>query len=266
MSTEAVAYPRPARLEVLPEPDEVRSLDWDVSSAPTLGIYGFDSRDIRSRAFNLLRSRLARLLEKNNWRTVGIVSATPGAGKSFVSSNLSAALSRLPGWQVYLFDLDLRRSTVAPNFAFKPELGINSYLSGQVDSLKPVGLRIAGENLFIFPSVASMGSSAELVAGNRMGRIIADMSRLPPRAVSICDLPPVFANDDAAIVVSSLDAYLLIVEEGRTTKKQIKDSISILSPAICAGTILNRYAGGIVGDEYGYGYGNTQSYNTYYKS
>jgi Mrp family chromosome partitioning ATPase len=228
-----------------------------------LGIYGFDSRDIRSRSFNLLRSRLARLLEQNDWCTVGIVSATPGAGKSFVSCNLSAAFSRLPEWQVYLFDLDLRRSAVASNFLLQPEYGIDRYLSGDVDGLASIGLRIGHEDLVVFPSIASMSYSAELVAGDRMKRVFHDMRRLPRRVVSICDLPPVFANDDAAIVVSSLDAYLLIVEEGRTTKKQIRDTIGILSPAICAGTVLNRYAGGILSDDYGNSGG--QAYGSYFK-
>jgi Mrp family chromosome partitioning ATPase len=263
MITKETSHAGPATSAILPHPFQVRSISWDVSNAPKLGIYGFDSRDIRSRSFNLLRSRLARLLEKNDWRTIGVVSATPGAGKSFISCNLSAALSRLPEWQVYLFDLDLRRSAVASNFALEPETGIDRYLSGGIDDLAPVGMRIDHEDLIVFPSVASLSSSAELVAGDRMKRVIDEMRQLPPRVVSICDLPPVFANDDAAIVVGSLDAYLLIVEEGRTTKKQIRDTIGLLSPAICAGTVLNRYAGGIVSDDYGYGEG--QSFGSYFK-
>jgi Mrp family chromosome partitioning ATPase len=263
MISNTVANSAPAALEVLPHPSQVESIDWDVSNAGALGIYGFDSRDIRSRSFNLLRSRLVRLLEKNGWRTLGVVSATPGAGKSFISCNLAAAFSRLPDWQVYLFDLDLRRSAVAANFGLHPKNGINCYLSGEIQSLSSVGLKIDREDLVVFPSVASMSSSAELVAGDRMKRVYQDMHRLPARVVSICDLPPVFANDDAAIVVGSLDAYLLIIEGGRTTKKQIKDTIAILSPAVCAGTILNRYAGGIGSDDYGYG--DNQAYSSYFK-
>jgi protein-tyrosine kinase len=78
---------------------------------------------------------------------------------------------------------------------------------------------------------------------------------VPDNAVVICDLPPVFANDDAAIVAAQLDAYLLVVEDGRSTRKQIRDSIKVLSPTPCAGVVLNRYHGGLVSDAYGYSYG-----------
>mgnify|MGYP003581462716 CR=1 FL=1 len=53
-------------------------------------------------------------------------------------------------------------------------------------------------------------------------------------------------------------------QEGRTTPKQVKDTLNLLAPAVCAGSILNRYKAGLIGDDYGYGYGHHQSYGEYY--
>ena len=240
------------------QPHRARPFSWSIEQGKALGIYGFDSRDIRSRPFNLLRSRILKLNRAHGWRIFGVVSATPGVGKSFVASNMAAALSRTPSLTTYLMDLDLRRGSIAENFRFQPEMGIRAYLEEEENSF---GLCVPeGERLLIVPTDASRSHSAELLATERMEQLVQAVRGLPKETIVICDLPPVFANDDAAIVASKLDAYLLVVEDGRSTKKQIRDSIKVLSPAPCAGVVLNRYHGGVVSDSYGYSYGATGSY------
>lgn len=248
----------------LPPLDEIPTIQWDSSLAESNGVVAFDSRNIKSRPFNLLRARILNLMNAHGWRSMGVVSATPGAGKSFVSCNMAAALSRSPGKTVYLVDLDLRRSTIARNFGLEATEGLNGYLAGKVQDLSSVGKRLDGEDLVLVPSFPSRNDSAQLLAGESMKRLMQGFSSLPPESYVICDLPPVFANDDAAIAVTKLDAYVLVVEDGRTTKKQIRDAINILSPARCAGTILNRFHGGLINDDFGYGYGHSSAYGDYY--
>ena len=52
---------------------------------------------------------------------------------------------------------------------------------------------------------------------------------------------------------------------GQTTGKQVRESIELLKPARCIGTVLNRYQGGIA-DDYGYGYGDPYGLKNYYRS
>lgn len=250
---------------VLPRLDEVAHFEWDAQKAKVLGIYGFDSRDMRSRPFNLLRSRLFRLRRAHGWRLFGVVSAGPGVGKSFVATNLAAALSRSPDATTYLVDLDLRRGSVAENFGCSAVNGLRQYLEHETDTLVDAGLCPQGEKLILIPTDASKTHSAELLAGERMNALFDDMRSHSMSSMFICDLPPVFANDDAAIVTAKLDAYLLLVEDGRTTRKQVRDSVNALAPATCAGIVLNRYNGGLVSDSYGYGYGESSAYGDYYK-
>lgn len=239
------------------------------ATVPTTGlldkhIYGLNSRDQRSRPFNLLRSQVLKAARAHNWRVIGVTSATPRVGKSFIASNLAAALARTPDMHTYLFDMDLRRSSLAEYFGLTGEVGIADYLDGQIDDLSAVARDVEGERLTIFPSFSNQLHSAELLANARMEQLIADMRRLPDDSFCICDLPPVFANDDAVVMTQKIDAYLLVVEEGVTTRKQVTDTVRLLQPAPCIGTVLNRYQGGIMGDDYGYGYGQSQKYAEYY--
>ena len=91
-------------------------------------IHGFDSRNASSRTFNLIRSKLVSLYRERAWRTLGIVSATPDVGKSFISANLAAVMSRDPRFETYLMDLDLRRATIRDIFGIETHEGIVEYL------------------------------------------------------------------------------------------------------------------------------------------
>jgi protein-tyrosine kinase len=228
------------------------------------GVFGFNSHDSRSRPFNLLRAQVLKIMQANGWRTLGITSATPSVGKSFIASNLSASLARIPEVQTLLFDLDFRRGSIARTFEIDSESGVESFLSGQIDSLNQVAYEVSGTNLTIFPSFLTKLSSAELLSGPRMRNLMHAMKAFSDGVICICDLPPAFANDDAAIALREMDAYLLVVEEGRTTARQVRDAIQLLSPAPCLGTVLNRYVGGLGTDDYGFGYGSKNAYDAYY--
>ena len=78
----------------------------------------------------------------------------------------------------------------------------------------------------------------------------------------IVDLPPVFASDDTLLTAARLDGYLLVVEYGRNTAEQVRESLRLLDPTPCLGTILNRYKGGLF-DAYGYGYGDPYGLKNY---
>ncbi|MGK6321939.1 CpsD/CapB family tyrosine-protein kinase [Sphingomonas sp. DT-51] len=249
--------------ETMPSLDDSVAFAWNSAEAKQRGIYGFDSRDVRSRPFNMLRSRLLKLQRHKGWRLFGIVSATPAVGKSFCATNLAAALSRTPGLDTYLVDLDLRRGSIAHNFGVSVEQGMRDYLEGDVESLRALARHPEGERLVILPTDRAAAHSAELLASAKMTQVIAAMRAVTTPSIFLCDLPPVFANDDATIVTTKLDAFILVVEEGRTTKKQVKDALHVLDQAPCAGVVLNRFDGGLLADSYGYGYG--AGYADYYK-
>lgn len=238
--------------------------DRNVDTESCTGIFGFNSRDRRSRPFNLLRTQVMKIMQARNWKIIGVTSATPRVGKTFMATNLAASLSRIPDTRTLLFDLDLRRGSVAERFGIAEGQGINAYLSGEIDSLDGTAYKVTHSGLTIYPSFPSTDSSAELLAGERMRGLIAAMRALPDNVICICDLPPAFANDDAAILMQSIDAYLLVVEEGVTTANHVRDAIDLLKPSPCIGTVLNRYNGGIGSSDYGFGYATQKYYDSYY--
>jgi len=226
-------------------------------------IVGLNSRDSRSRAFNLLRTSILKVLDAGEApHLIGITSATPAAGKSFISANLALSLAKVAEGAVVLVDLDLRRGSIASELGLEPARGIRDFLAGNA-RLQQVGLRVEGLPLTVLATNPASQESAELLVGARFLDLLRTLRALPAHTMVLFDLPPVFANDDAMLSVKHLDGYILVVDSSETSKGHVKEALAMLSPSPCIGTVLNRYKGGML-DRYGYGYG-AGAYGKYYE-
>lgn len=225
-------------------------------------IIGLESHDERARAFNLLRSQLLKDTAESSVRVIGVTSATPSAGKSFVSLNLAAALSKITDRKVLVCDFDLRRGSIREALEVEAPHDVSEYLRGELPDWRSAVFRIAESDLYVLPCVKRMRRSGELLTSQRFEDLIAGLRDLPPDIMVICDLPPVFASDDALLTAAHLDSYILVVEYGRNTEGQVREAMAMLSPTPCLGTILNRYRGGFF-DAYGYGYGDLYGIKNY---
>jgi len=245
---------------VFPTRVQAEEIPWSGAVGRSRLVHGFDSRNASSRSFNLIRSKLVALQRERGWRMLGVVSATPNVGKSFISANLAAAMSRDPRFQTYLLDLDLRRGTIRHIFDISPESSLVDYLEGSVPSDILHGFVPKGQDLIIIPSAAGEVHSAELLAGERATALFRAMRNSDERNYFICDLPPVFANDDASIIMESLDGYVIVAQDGKTTAREVEAAADMLGHERLAGVVLNKYRGGLVSE----GYGIEERYAQYY--
>ena len=271
MTDRSIAAATPLRAEpgapdaarpLLTPHDALRSLELSREDLDDRSIVGFNSRDSRSRPFHLLRTQVTRIMARNSWRMIGITSATPGAGKTFTSVNLAAALAPTAEATVLLCDLDLRRGSIAEMLRVPRQPGVGDYLDGSVDDLRDVALRINDSHLVVLPTTPSHASSSELLATPRFRTLMSRLRAMPDNTRIVCDLPPAFASDDAMLSMQELDAYLMVVDHGTTTARQVEETVRLLDPVPCLGAILNRYQGGFA-DPYGYGYGDTYGIKSY---
>ena len=245
---------------VFPMRAQAEEFPWSGATARRQLVHGFDSRNASSRSFNLIRSKLVALQRERGWRMIGVVSAAPNVGKSFVSANLAAAMSRDPRFQTYLLDLDLRRGTLKDIFGINPENSLIDYLESSVSGEALHGFIPQGQELIIIPSETGEVHSAELLAGERAAELFRAMRNSDERNFFVCDLPPVFANDDASIIMESLDGYVIVAQDGKTTPREVEAAADMLGHERLAGVVLNKYRGGLVSE----GYGIEERYAQYY--
>ena len=226
---------------------------------PSSALIGFSERDIRVRPFKLLRTLLGRQLAGEGYKVIGVTSPSPNAGKSFLASNLAAAMSRVASDKIVLADFDFQRATIAELFGIVDPPGITEYLAREIEGLPSIIRSVEDTNLFIAPCLLGADNFVELLAGERLVELIASLRAFADDGIVICDLPPLFVSDDALLVSQHLDGIVMVVEQGVTTKKQLETALEMIYPTKLVGTVFNRYKGAL-GNPYGY----DGSYGVYY--
>jgi len=223
-------------------------------------LVALSEHDIHARAFKLLRTTLNRQVNEHGYQVIGVTSCTPNAGKSFIASNLAASMSRLSSRKTVLVDLDLQRASIAELFGILDQAAVSEYLLGSISSLEDICWSLGAGELTVYPTFLRKVNSAELLSGERFASLMSELRTIEGQPLIICDLPPLFASDDALLAAQQLDGVLVVVEQGVTTRKQLEAALRMLYPTKLIGTVFNRSSGGL-GDPYGYSGG----YGAYYK-
>jgi len=248
---------------LFPPIDRIEPMDVLPEQLDDKNVVGFRNADTRARPFKLMRAQVVRQMEERDIKVIGVTSAAPNVGKTFVASNLAAALSRIADYDVYLVDLDLHRPAVGDRFSFESEgWGVHDFLTGEQPDISQVARRINEERLVVVPGYKRDVATGELLTSATGTRLFEGLRALPKGAVVIVDMPPIFADDDAVIIGQHLDGFILVVEDGKSTRKQVTETIRLLSPTPFMGAVLNRYRSQLFADEYGYGF--AYGYGGYY--
>jgi Mrp family chromosome partitioning ATPase len=190
-------------------------------------------------AYRMLRTQVLQKARSHELRTIGIVSAADGEGKTLTAVNLALSLAAEPNQTVLLVDLDLRHPGIARLLELPAEHGLEDYLSGQ-GQIAGCFWRIEGiERLSILAAVLPLAGSSELLAGQRVKVLLHHLkSRYRDRLVLI-DLPPALLSDDVMTLAPSLDAMLIVGREGLTRREDLTRLREILGSARLVGTVLN---------------------------
>jgi protein-tyrosine kinase len=199
-----------------------------------------DDNDIHSHAYKVLRTRIWQQMRSNGWSTLGVTSANPGEGKTLTAINLAISMSRMEvGRTVILVDLDMRRPRMHKYFGFWPEYGVHDYLQGGVP-LEDIIVNPGIGDMMLVPGNVPVMNSSEILSSPRMPRLLQEIKVRFPSRLIIFDLPPVLATDDVLVLAPSIDALLLVVEEGKSKIKDIRHTMELLKDRKLLGTVLNK--------------------------
>ncbi|PPK87533.1 capsular exopolysaccharide synthesis family protein [Neolewinella xylanilytica] len=213
-----------------------------------------NSRNGVAEAFRLLRTNLGFMLPADQPSVIMVTSSVSGEGKSFIASNLSAALA-LSKKRVVVVGLDMRKPKLATMVSKSDDptnqVGLSNYLIGQAsyeDVIKPT----VQEGLHLIASGPIPPNPTELLMDGRMGNLIHRLRQ--DFDVIILDAPPVGVVTDGLLMKDYINVTLFMVRVGVTPKK----SVNYITEIIETGKLprLNMVINGINPKaSYGYGYG-----------
>ena len=127
-------------------------------------IAGVDD-DPRSDVFRRLRTQALLRLQALGGRSIAVVSARDGEGKTLVACNLALGIARQTGAPTFLIDMDFRRPTVHAALGFEPEHSLADLIEGRA-TLEDVAVRLDDGQLFVLPQGRKSVHASELVASS----------------------------------------------------------------------------------------------------
>jgi chain length determinant protein tyrosine kinase EpsG len=200
-------------------------------------IAAYDASAPQVELFRAIRSQLALRWFSPERRTLAVVSARTGDGRSYVTANLGVLFSQLCQ-RTLLIDADLRNPTLHTLFGAPNRSGLSAWLAGRAD--RSVIHRVPGlRHLAVLPAGAIPPNPQELLARPALPALLRDLAR--DHDVVLVDTPAAGANADALTVAARAGGAVLVVRKSRTRVAELRDLAAAIAEANAeaVGTILN---------------------------
>ena len=204
------------------------------------GVVAADGRlldDVDLEAFRILRANIEFLCADGAARVVLVTSAVPEEGKSTVAAGLANA-SAMASRRTLLVECDLRRPSLGPRLGLEAGPGLADFLTGQTTApvvvrrptsvssangkyAQPAG---ASEDCVLAGAPGPMPST--LLRSPRLGDFLQDARR--DYDLIILDSAPLLPVVDTVELFAWVDAAVLCVRQGQTTRDQARAARDIL--------------------------------------
>lgn len=178
--------------------------------------------------FRTLRTTISLMPNYDKLQTISVTSSIPSEGKSLISTNLAIVIAQT-GAKTVLVDADLRRPALHKAFSLQTQIGLATYLKGEVDDCAAITHRTEVPNLDIICCGAIPGSPSELAASARMSRLLKELQSRYDRI--IVDCPPVSAVSDPLVVASRTDGVVMVTKFNKVRREHAKKTSRRLAEA-----------------------------------
>lgn len=190
-------------------------------------------------AYRMLREQVLSRMRAKGWTSLAITSPGTGEGKSLTAVNLAVSLAMEPEQSALLVDCDLREPRLHTFFGIAAGPGLGDYLAQDLP-LASTLLHIGLDRLLLLPGGTPQQNSAELLASQKMRRLVGALKSRAGGRYVVFDLPPVLRCADMLAFAPLLDAVLLVVEEGKTLRDEAARAGEYLAGYNLIGAVLNK--------------------------
>ncbi len=199
-------------------------------------------------SFRGIKSNLNAILEQPGPKVVSINSLIPGEGKSFISSNFSAILTKT-NRKVLLIGADMHKPTLHNYLELKEAPGLSNYLQNE-KSMDDIVMATSIPNLSIIQAGPIPPNPSDLIDGDKLEKLIERARKIYDYV--IIDNAPLLLVPDAIITSRFSDVSLFILRINHSHKDQIGQINKLVdfNKVQRAAIVINETP------DRGYGYGN----------
>jgi protein-tyrosine kinase len=175
-----------------------------------------------------------------NGNLVMVASSRPGEGKTFCSVSLAMSIALERDLTVLLIDADVAKPDVPNVLGIETDLGLVDLVADDRLSIPDVLLRTNLDNLSIVPAGRAHHLATELLASDRMERIVTDIAARYPDRVIIFDSPPALMSSVAGVLALHVGQILFVVEADRTSQAALDSALALVNSCNNINLLLNK--------------------------
>jgi len=196
-------------------------------------------KDPIAEAYRAIRTSMLFLsTEEHPLRSVVVTSPGPQEGKTISLCNLGIALAQSDK-KVLLVDADMRKPRLHTIFKKRNAKGLSSFLSGQAE-FEGLIHDTKINNLSIISGGSCPPNPSELLSSHKMQEFIK--TAIKSFDCVLLDSPPIALVTDAAILAKVADGVVVVIENGKTSKRALPRISQILegSKVKVVGMLVNK--------------------------
>ncbi len=173
-------------------------------------------------SFRAIRTSFNFFKKDNRKQVISFTSSFSGEGKTFNAINTALSFA-LNGDKTVLLEFDLRRPKIHQEFGLKNELGITSFLVGDV-LLNDIVKQSLTPNLDIITSGPLPPNPAELIASKQTKEMFYSLQEMYDYI--IIDSAPVGVISDTFLLMEMSDINIFIVRQNKTDKDAMFNTLN----------------------------------------
>jgi len=241
-----------------------KSVSLDLKQLDSLGylvpdhnnsILNEEYRQIKRPLMNNIKGKSAHAIKNAN--VIQVTSSLQSEGKSFTALNLALSFAIEMDLNVLLVDADTIKSSLTRILLNTDQLGLNDYLSGDVEELSEVLVSTNIPTLSLLPAGTRHRFSTELFNSDNMEKLIIEFAERYDNRIVIFDSPPLLQTNDARILSQKIGQLVFVVEENKTEQSTVKNALALLDPEMVIGVVMNKSRSVTSAGYYGY-YGSSK--------
>ena len=181
----------------------------------------------------------ASLVDQGN--LIMVTSAVPGEGKTYTAVNLALAFAQERDHTVLLVDCDVTKQGMSRLLGVerrRPDF--TDLLASDNMPISDALLRTDVPGLVLLPAGKPHEYITEMIASQRMERIVNELATRYSDRIVVLDAPPLLSTPEAQVLAGLVGQIVFVIEAGKTPYAIVQDALDMLPREKAIGLLLNK--------------------------
>jgi non-specific protein-tyrosine kinase len=196
-----------------------------------------DSKEIER--YKILRSRIQQKAKNRKMNTIMITSPNRHEGKTVTTINMGFTFARDLKQTVLMVDCDFKGQDIHKYLGIESQYSLIDYFLDSTP-LNELIIWPGVEKLTLISGDRTVHESSELLSSEMMENLVREMGERYDDRYVFFDAPPILECSEAISMAPFMDGIIMVIEAGRTSKKDVRKAVSLIPEDKFLGFVLNK--------------------------